>query len=799
MRTVVSAQQMRDVDKYMIETLRIPGIVLMENAAMGTARLVMEKHKEPCVVHVFCGTGNNGGDGLACARILLARGYDAYVAIVGDAAGMSEDATTNYAFFEHFKDRVLHVSAIEDLYSWRVPKADVIVDALFGTGLKREVLGVHADVIASMNSAQALRVSVDIPSGIDADTGRVLGCAVQADCTATFQYPKIGHYLYPGREYTGELRVVPIGVDKGVEDVITSHMVAYESDDPDILVPVRKANSNKGTYGRLLLLAGSRGMAGAAVMSAKSAYAAGAGLVTVGAPWAVIDVMQNAVPEATCDLLPEEEGQLYHGSTQAVERSAQGKTAIALGPGLGSGRGLKALVSEILTTYNVCRIVDADALNALDKDLKVLAHIRGEVVFTPHPLEFARLLGTELHSVLDHPLELATAFAQKCRVTLVLKGATTIVAGPDGEISFIAAGTPGMAKGGSGDVLTGAIAGLATQGVPGYDAAVLGTYLCAMAGEKAALEYGEYSMTPEDTIRCLGDVMEGCISPDAEPWELPEETQSHHRAAPQPRETAGIGTVRTSAQRIPQKPANLSPEPKQSVQKPSQPAQPAVSVESVPESAAADTVAVRDALNALSQPDHEAEVRPAQHTPEKRESTTAPGDSVPAAATISEEKSAKPTEKPEAHEKHDTSHHSSHHHHSRMSATDIRPPRIPTPRQDAESPHGTTKNVKPVDTTMSTADAAAAEAEAHSRAAAAAAVGVKPRAAQPRAEHQSEPAAAEHDKQRGRKLEGTPEPTANPVEDIGAEEEKKRERLNNEIQQELTKKKASARTRRRIG
>lgn len=779
MRSVMNAQQMREVDKYMIETLQIPSLVLMENAAMGTARLVMEKKKDPCVVHVFCGTGNNGGDGLACARILLARGYDAYVAIVGSPQNLTEDAAANYAFFEHFPDRILSVSSIEDLYGWRVPKADVIVDAIFGVGLSREVLGVHADVIASINSTQATRISVDIPSGVDADTGRILGTAVHADATATFQYPKVGHFLYPGREYTGQLRVVPIGIDKGVEDVVASRMVAYESDDPDVLIPLRNPDSNKGTYGRLLLLAGSRGMAGAAVMCARSAYAAGAGLVAVGAPWAVVDVMQNAVPEATCVLLPEEEGRLFSGSANAVEYAAEGKTAMVVGPGLGSGKGLKTLVSEILTTYQICRVVDADALNALDKDLKVLAHVRGDVVFTPHPLEFARLLGTELRSVQDHPLELATAFAQKCRVTLVLKGATTIVAGPDGDISLIAAGSPGMAKGGSGDVLAGVIGGFAAQGVPGYDAAVLGAYLCAMAGERAATLHGEYSSSPMDTIEELGGVMELCLSPDAPAWNVPI-VRDERMDAPAPPtfhpQEMPQKVVRTSAQRTaPESPAQtIQPAPSAAPEAAAASGGPTLDAEPEPSvRTAEETSSVRDALHAVSaKRDDAAPISAAAavgaHRLEPEQS---------AAQATHQEHPDTPTAENHAPE---TGFGASHKPHgARMSATDVRPPKLPRPMSPTNEP---TKVVEPLEDTLA---AGKKEDDSHN------------------GSHHHRRSEKRRSEKRGRKLTDTAEAvqseaTAEEPVDAAAED-RKREHLNDQIQMELSKNKAQGRTRRRIG
>lgn len=534
MRSVMNAQQMREVDRYMIETLHIPGLVLMENAAMGVARRVMDDAEPGAVVHVFCGTGNNGGDGLACARILMAHGYDVYVVIVGDPAGYSGDALSNYKMFEHLDERLLRMRRIEDLYGWRVPKAQIILDAIFGTGLSRDVSGVQEEAIEVINKSTAEIISVDIPSGISADNGRVLGCAVCADTTVTFQFPKVGQLLYPGRQHTGKLLVVPIGVDTGVEEVIRPAVRVLESGDPDLRLAARRSDTNKGTYGRLFVVAGSRGMAGAAAMCTRAGYAAGAGLVTAGVPESIVGILQTAAPEATCVPLPEENGQLYGGSRVAVAQAMYRKTAMAIGPGLGLGPGLKDLVTDVVEDDSLCRVVDADALNALDNDLHILAHMKGELVFTPHPAEFARLLGTELSSILEHPLELASAFARKCRVVLVLKGATTIVADTDGSVTMVAAGSPGMAKGGSGDVLTGVIGGFAAQGFSAYEAAVLGVYYCAAAGEKAARTHGEYTMTPADTLAALGDVIQATVTDEPGAWapaHVPAQIQARAHAA----------------------------------------------------------------------------------------------------------------------------------------------------------------------------------------------------------------------------------------------------------------------------
>ncbi len=534
MYNVLTADQMRGVDAYMIKEMRIPGLLLMENAAMGVCRAIM-KETAPCVVRVFCGTGNNGGDGLAVARILLLNGYDVYVALAGDPSKLTEDAAVNFAMFEKMSDRTLCFTDILELDSWNAPKAELVVDALFGTGLSREVYGFYRDVIERINGSGARVVSVDIPSGVNADNGAVLGDAVVADITVTFQYPKAGHFLFPGRYCRGRLEVVRIGVDEDCTIPASGGVVAYTSSDTAISMERRELHANKGSYGRLLVIAGSQGMAGAAVLTCRAASHAGAGLVTLASTEEAACVAQNNVPEATCKILSAEEGRLGRRSVFDIARIVKGKTAIAIGPGLGVGEGVTEAVEHIIKDYALTKVVDADAINAIAGRPGILLERAGEIILTPHPREFARLIGSNTQHVLGDSLELARSFAQKYGVTLVLKGATTIVAAADGRAALVAAGSPGMAKGGSGDVLTGIIGGFAAQGMGAYESALKGVYIAAMAGEAAATERGEYSTGPMDTIAhiggAIGDALKNGSVRHHEAWEQAVGTQATQSAA----------------------------------------------------------------------------------------------------------------------------------------------------------------------------------------------------------------------------------------------------------------------------
>lgn len=508
MRTLLTSQQMKAVDRYMIERMKIPGLVLMENAAHGVYEAIRAE-MEPCSVQVFCGTGNNGGDGFAVARILLANGYDVKVVVLGNPSDISGDAAENFAFFKETREFYTVITNREGLEA--LPEADVYVDAVFGTGLSRPLDGIYRIAAEFLNERDALVVSIDIPSGISAQTGAVLGTAVRADITVTFQYPKIGHFLYPGREHSGELQVVKIGIDDGCDIPLQAAVCVYESDDPDMCLGQRPLDSNKGSYGRLLMIAGSYGMAGAAVLCARAASRAGAGLVTAAACGDVVDVLQHTVPEATCFELADENGVLAKEAADMVLKLSQGKTAVAVGPGLGRGEAVEEVVSRIIAECDLPKVIDADGLNALAGHLEVLEEKKGEVILTPHPKEFSRLCGLSVGKILEDPVKAAVDFAAEYGVTLVLKGSTTIVADQFGNATLLCVGTPGMAKGGSGDVLTGVIGGLLAQGKDVYEAAITGVYIAGMAGETAAEQEGEYSMTPMDTVRYIGKVIDDMV------------------------------------------------------------------------------------------------------------------------------------------------------------------------------------------------------------------------------------------------------------------------------------------------
>lgn len=508
MRKIVTPEQMRAIDQYMIHHLQIPGIVLMENAAGGVTRKIIERFPNGKVL-VFCGLGNNGGDGLAVARQLMALGCQVFVAVLGAPERFSGDAGTNYGFFDALDDCIARMEAVEDIdfFFSQHQDADVLVDAIFGIGLKRSPEGIFQYAIDKMNESGKWIVSVDIPSGVDGATGRVLETAVRANETVTFQYAKVDHYIYPGADYAGKLTVQTIGYDKGCPILDGINLFVSEQNDEKLVIGKKERNTNKGSFGRLLLICGSKGMAGAAVLCAKAALRMGNGLTTVASCGYVADVIQDSVPEAMAKVLGQSRNYMDADAAAHIGKILEKYSAVAIGPGIGQNLELMDFLIEAIEK-DIPKVLDADALNILALNPTVLQNHKGETIITPHPGEMARLIQSSVKEVLDNPVETARNFAFRYGVVTVLKGASTVVAAPTGFALIIPQGSAGMAKGGSGDVLTGILGALLAQGYEGFAAATLGVYLNAVAGEIAEAKFGEYSMTAADTITCLKDAIE---------------------------------------------------------------------------------------------------------------------------------------------------------------------------------------------------------------------------------------------------------------------------------------------------
>lgn len=500
MKYAVDAQTMNAIDQYAINTVGIPSLVLMEKAAMKIVEQITEKHDKSERILAVCGTGNNGGDGVASARMLHELGYSVDVYLVGSKARASEQMKVQLNIIGNLGMSILN--------SAKISEYTVIIDALFGVGLGRDIEGIYADVIEEINASDAVVWAVDLPSGINGSNGKKLGVAIKADYTVTFGYQKLGLILYPGCEYAGTVEVVDIGFPKQAIEHIHPQAFYYEPADIQKM-PQRKERSNKGTFGRVLVIAGSKNMSGAAYLSAKAAYRTGAGLVKILTDESNRAILQSMLPEAILSTY-----QSDCLDTKMIQRELEWATVVVLGPGIGTGEIAQKLVSFVTANIKIPLILDADAINLLADDEKYVIknkidqnaklHLPSSVILTPHLREMSRLTKLPLHHIVSDVFTVASEY--RGEYVLVLKDARTIVVNED-QMYLNVSGNNGMATAGSGDVLTGVIAGLVAQGMGNFDAATMGVYLHGIAGDYAAKEKNCYSVMASDIIDALSYIL----------------------------------------------------------------------------------------------------------------------------------------------------------------------------------------------------------------------------------------------------------------------------------------------------
>ena len=499
---IATTQQIRNIDQRAIRELGIPGMVLMENAAAAIA-FEMERFfdgLEGVRVGIICGKGNNGGDGLALARRLRIRGLPVRVALLAPYASLKNEAGLNLSILRKTDVEIIpnaSTSAIAEIVDW----SDVLVDAMLGVGLSTPLKGNYAFTAELMNIAGRPVVAVDIPTGINADSGEVMGTAVRADLTVTMALPKRGLFLYPGAAHSGVLRVADIGIPP---EVLEAENIPVSLLDRTMVAGVmgeRDRDAHKGDFGHLLVIAGSLGKTGAAAMAAKGALRSGAGLVSVAAPFSLVPIIQQQVAEAMCVPAGESiDGTIGIGSEEELLKASGRMDACAIGPGLSTHHETVQVVKNLIQRIAVPMVIDADGLNALIGSLDILARAKAPVVLTPHPGEMARLMGISTNDVEQDRIGMAQGFAEEYGVTVVLKGAGTVIATPYGEVFINSTGNPGMATGGTGDVLSGMIGSLLAQGYGPTQAACLAVHLHGLAGDLAAGEKGEAGMIAGDLI-----------------------------------------------------------------------------------------------------------------------------------------------------------------------------------------------------------------------------------------------------------------------------------------------------------
>ncbi|HEV7734934.1 MAG TPA: NAD(P)H-hydrate dehydratase [Candidatus Binatia bacterium] len=506
---VVTAAEMRALDRWTIEH-GTPGPTLMERAGAGaTAILRAWKPRLRAPVVVVCGKGNNGGDGFVVARHLRRARVPVEVFLVGRTDAVGGDAAT---MLQRWRGKVqtIETAAQVDGLARRFSRAGVIVDALLGTGLNAPVTGLMATIIAAIAAAGRPVLAIDLPSGLSADTGRPLGIAVRADVTATFAFAKVGQVVPPGSTWCGRLEVVDIGIPPAAVEAVRPRTTVLDATYVGALLPRRAPEAHKGTAGHVLVIAGSRGKSGAALLSAGAAARSGAGLTTLAGPAALQSVLEGHVREAMTEALPDgSDGTAALGDGAVVARLLAGRGAVVCGPGLGLNDATRALVRHVVAHATAPLVLDADGLNAV-AGTSALADRSGPTVITPHPGEMARLLSTDTATVQADRLGVARRLASRDGVVVVLKGAGTIVATPDGDAALCPTGNPGMASGGMGDVLSGVVGALLAQGLTPFDAACFAVFAHGAAADAVAARRGQVGLLAGDVLDALPPTI-GCL------------------------------------------------------------------------------------------------------------------------------------------------------------------------------------------------------------------------------------------------------------------------------------------------
>lgn len=495
MQYIVTKKEMQAIDQDTVNRIGIPAAVLMERAALLLAEQIIRLNTANGRILIVVEGGNNGGDGLACARILLESGYQVDITYIGGIASASEQF--------QLQRNILKQMGVK-LYK-TIPNKDysIVVDGIFGVGLSREIDGVQKKIIENLNHLNAIKIAIDIPSGIDATTGAILGVAFRADYTVTFGLKKLGMFFSDGIDYCGKVICENIGFPEASIRQVKPQIYAYDQSDMDKL-PVRCDNSNKGTYGKVAVIAGSKNMSGAAFLCGKAAYSTGAGLVKIYTHESNRMILQSQLPEAVLMTYAE-----YEGALSCIEDAMKWATVIVVGPGLGVDTTSERMLYELLMNAEVPLVVDADALNILSENIELLEMTSASVIMTPHMKEMSRLIQKEVPEIMEKRFSIARQFAKKMGVTLVLKDAKSIVTNGGEQTYMNLGGNNGMSTGGSGDVLSGIIAGMLAGGLPLAGAAKMGTYVHCQAGDRAAEKKGKYAMLASDIISSIGEVMKG--------------------------------------------------------------------------------------------------------------------------------------------------------------------------------------------------------------------------------------------------------------------------------------------------
>ncbi|MBT5551547.1 MAG: NAD(P)H-hydrate dehydratase [Nitrospina sp.] len=507
MLPVVTAEQMQAIDRYSIDELGIPGITLMENAGVGVIQEIQKRFADLSrkKVFIFCGKGNNGGDGFVIARHLFNLGTDARILLAGKISELKNDAEINAASAQNIGVQVDELNPDNlNQFDHKLRHCDIIIDAIFGTGLNKPASGFLKKVIDKINQFEKFVVSVDINSGVDSDSGQLMGPHVKSDLTLALACWKQSHLLHPSAGIMKEVGLVDIGIPAKALEGQNIRVLQTGEEDIKSYFKKRNPNSHKGDYGHVLVLAGSRGKEGAAGLTALAVLRSGAGLCTLALPASCqkdnhpMEVMTVPLPETA-------NGTISLEAKKSILNLLEGKSAMAIGPGITTDPETVALIGELLPLIQCPLVIDADALNAISANKDWLGSLHSKTVLTPHPKEMSRLTGVTTQEIQNSRIATAAKFSVDHSLTLILKGSPSLIGLSDGKVWINSTGNAGMATGGSGDVLTGVIAGLMAQGMTSQQASIAGSYIHGVAGDYFAQNESETTLIARDLLRCLPD------------------------------------------------------------------------------------------------------------------------------------------------------------------------------------------------------------------------------------------------------------------------------------------------------
>ncbi len=501
---LVTASEMKEIEKTTIDRYKVPSLLLMESAGMNVVTALKQEFGALYMrtINVFCGGGNNGGDGFVIARHLKGEGANVRIFFTGEFGGLTPESKVNYESALRYGVEIIHMKAVEELrkYEGIVNNCDIVIDALIGTGLKRDIDGFLARLIVYINMMGKYAVAVDSPSGVDIDTGDIKGVAIYANLTVTFGLPKLGLSIYPGLEYTGKLVVADINFPQELLVKPRQHVLITREIAAGML-PYRNPNANKGSFGPVLIIGGSIGMTGAVSLAAKAALKTGAGIVIAAVPESLSATIKAGSDEViTAGLKENKEGFISEGAFSQIMEIAERAKVVAIGPGIGRNKDTQALIRKLIKEIKKPLVIDADAINALSDDKTCLKNMDKDVILTPHIGEMSRLTGIKIEDIIKDKIGVLKGFAGEYKVNVLLKDGRSVLMDTDRNIYVNTTGNNGMATPGTGDVLTGMTAAIIAHSVPSAQAGIISAYIHGLAGDMLLDEMSEEGITAGDVV-----------------------------------------------------------------------------------------------------------------------------------------------------------------------------------------------------------------------------------------------------------------------------------------------------------